>query len=213
MAIRLVLADDHPIILQGLAGLFQVPPGFEVVATCVSGQEAVEAVRAHRPDVLVLDVNMPPMNGLDVLRLLKAEATMPPTVLLSAGVSEEQLVEALRLGVRGIVLKDLAPDQLIECVREVHRGGQWIEKRLSGVALDHFLAKEAADQRTRPVLTEREAELVRLVASGLRNKEIADRLAISEATVKSHLYNVYKKVGVGTRVELALYASEAGLVP
>lgn len=211
MAIRLVLADDHPIVLDGLAGLFGLTGEFQIVARCVSGTEALEAVRKHRPDVLILDVQMTPMDGLTVLRRLQAEGPPTRSVVLSAALDERQVIEALRLGARGIVLKDLAPSQLIECVREVHRGQQWIEKRLSGLALDRLLAQDAAERKAGGLLTEREIELVRLVASGLRNKEIADRLDISEGTVKTHLYNVYRKVGVGTRVELTLYAKRCGL--
>ena len=212
MRIRLVLADDHPIVLDGLEALFRLEPDFQVVARCVNGEETLQAVRQHRPDVVLLDVRMPRMDGLAVLRELHKDRMPTRVVLLAAELGKHEALEALRLGVAGMVLKELAPRLLVECVRKVHAGEQWIEKRSYSGALETLLRREAGAREAGGVLTPREIEMVRMVAGGLRNKEMSERLAITEGTVKIHLHNIYHKLKVQNRVELTLYAQEKGLV-
>ena len=211
-AIRLVIADDHPIVLDGLEALFGLEPDFEVLARCHSGTEVVPAVRTHQPDVLLLDLRMPGMDGLAVLRALREERLATRVVMLGAMFEEDQVIEALRLGVRGLVLKELAPPLLVQCIRQVHAGGQWIEQQASGMALEALLRRDAARREETDLLTPRELDLVRLAASGLRNKDLAGRLGISVGTVKMHLHNVYRKLGVDGRVALAVYARTKGIV-
>ena len=122
MPITLVLADDHPLILDGIENLFQLEKDFKLVARCVDGEEALRAVRVHRPDVLVLDIRMPVRDGLSVLREMKKEKLPTRAVLLTAALDEDELAEAVRLGVRGLVLKELAPKLLVQCIRQVHAG-------------------------------------------------------------------------------------------
>ena len=122
MAIRVALADDHPIILDGLELLFRMERDIQVVARCVNGEEALQAVRRHRPDILILDIRMPGKDGLTVLREMKEENLSTQVVLLTVGLDEEEALEALRLGVRGVVLKEMAPQMLVQCVRKVHAG-------------------------------------------------------------------------------------------
>lgn len=210
--IRLVLADDHPIVLDGLEQLFAVEGDFQVLARCRDGEETLEAVRRHRPDVLVLDVRMPGSDGLRVLQELDSAELSTRVVLLTAAVGDEQLVEAIRLGVRGVVLKETAPRLLVEAVREVYAGGEWLEKGLVGRALRRLMDRETGLRTAIRTLTTRELEIVRLVAEGLRNRAIGERLFISEGTVKIHLHRIYEKLGVDGRLELALYAREKGLV-
>ncbi len=210
--IRLVLADDHPIVLDGLEGLFRLQPDFQVVARCKDGGEALGAVREHRPDVLLLDIRMPGMDGLGVLRALKKEKLPTRVVLLTVGLDEEDVLEAIRLGVKGVVLKEMAPELLVQCIRKVHAGGEWLEKRSVSRALDKLLRREASAREIAGLLTPREIEIVRMVAGGLRNKEIAEKLSISEGTVKMHLHNVYEKARVDGRLALTLYAQDKGLV-
>lgn len=210
--ISLVLADDHPIVLDGLEQLFAVESDFEVVARCRNGDETLEAVRRLRPDVLVLDVRMPGIDGLSVLQQLEGAGLPTRVVLLTAAVGDEQLVEALRLGARAVVLKESAPRLLVEAVREVHAGGEWLEKGLVGRALRRLMDRESGLREAIRALTTRELEIARLVAEGLRNRAIGERLFISEGTVKIHLHRIYEKLGVDGRLELALYAREKGLV-
>jgi DNA-binding NarL/FixJ family response regulator len=211
MTIRLVLADDHPIVLDGLLRLFEPEPDIEVVARCGDGEAALRAVREHRPDVLVLDLRMPRLDGMGLLRRLAGERLGGRTVLLTAELGEDELLEAVRLGVRGVVLKEMAPDLLVRCVRTVHAGGQWLEQPVTGRALERLIARETARPQLKH-LTPREVELVRLANDGLRNKEIAARLGLTEGTVKFHLHRVYEKLGVASRVELLNRAREHGIV-
>lgn len=208
----LVLADDHPIILDGLEQLFRLEEGLEVVARCRDGEEALQAVRELVPDVLVLDVRMPGADGIDVLRTIDRESLATRVVLLTAGLEDEQLLDAIRAGARGVVLKDMAPQLLVEAVRTVLGGGQWLEKGLGGRALTKLLQRERGLEGASRRLTPRELEIVRMVARGLRNRAIAEQLFIAEGTVKVHLHNIYDKLGVDGRVELTLYAQEKGLV-
>ena len=210
--IRLILADDHPIVLDGLVQLFRVEPDFEVVARCRDGEEALREVRAHRPDVLVLDVRMPRLDGLEVLRKIRQEELGTRVVLLTAAVEEEQLVEALRLGVGGVVLKEMAPHLLLEAVREVHGGGSWLDKGSVSRIVTKLLHQDEGRKEAAQLLTPRELEIVRMVARGLRNRAIAEQLLISEGTVKIHLHNIYQKLAVDGRLELAVYAQAKGLV-
>ncbi|HLE83139.1 MAG TPA: response regulator transcription factor, partial [Thermoanaerobaculia bacterium] len=135
MNATLVLADDHPIILDGLEQLFRLEEGLEVVARCRDGEETLQAVRCHAPDILVLDVRMPGADGIEVLHALEQEGLATRVVLLTAGLEDEQLLDAIRSGARGVVLKDMAPQLLVEAVRTVLAGGQWLEKGLGGRAL------------------------------------------------------------------------------
>jgi len=212
MTVHLALADDHPIVLDGLEGLFRLEPDFQVVARCINGEETLVAVRRHRPDILILDLLMPRGDGLEILRTLRREKLPTKVVLLAGALEEDEVLEALRLGVRGVVLKELAPQQLVECVRKVHAGEQWLEKQLSSRVLETLLRREAGGRTGNSVLTPREIEIVRMVASGLRNRELARRLGVTEGTVKIHLHNIYKKLKVQNRLELVLHAQSNKLV-
>ena len=212
MAIRVVVADDHPIVLQGLQHLFERHDDFEVAAGCPDAASALAAVRAHQPDVLVLDLRMPGASGLDALRTMFDEQIPCRTVLLTAAITDEQVLEAVKLGAAGVVLKESPPEALLECVRRVHAGEQWIDRDTVTRAFKTVLDREAAAKEAAHTLTPREIEIVRMVAQGLRNRAIADRLSISEGTVKVHLHNIYEKFGVDGRLELLLAAQQKGLI-
>jgi DNA-binding NarL/FixJ family response regulator len=212
MPIQVVLADDHELILEGLSSLFRHQREMEVVARCRDGEEALREVRGRRPDILILDVRMPRLDGLQVLHAMKAEGLSTRAVLLTAAVDDDQVCQAVRLGARGVVLKDMAPRLLLECIREVHGGGYWVERHSASQALTRLLRRTEAATDLARLLTPREMEIVRLVARGLRNKEIASRLSITEGTVKVHLHNTYEKLGLGGRLELTLYAQDKGLL-
>ena len=209
--VRIVLADDHVIVLDGLEQLFRLEPEFEVVARSTTAEAAVKAVQEHRPDVLVLDLVMPGHDGMWVLREL-SELNLPTrTVLLTAHVEENRLVEAIRLGVWGVVLKEMAPRMLMECVRKVSAGEKWLEQQSVTRAIERMQKRESEIDRLTRLLTPRELEIVRLASEGLRNKEIGERLSITEGTVKIHLHNIYEKLGVTGRSQLILYATKHGL--
>lgn len=212
MAIRLLLADDHPIVLDGLEQLFRLARDFEVVGRCQDGEETLRALRRYRPDVLILDIRMPRCDGMQLLRRLQTEDLPTRVVLFTADLEEPQLLEALQLGVGGLVLKEGAPRLLVEAVREVHAGGRWLDRGSAQRALEKLLGQGAASRQAAPVLTPRELEIVRMVARGLRNRAIAEQLAISEGTVKIHLHNIYEKLAVSGRGELSFHARNRGLV-
>ncbi len=212
MPVTLILADDHPLILKGLQHVFSDEPEFEVMDCCANGEEALRKVRQHRPDVLILDLRMPIMDGMTVLRELHKEKLPTRVIFLTEEIDEDQMLEALRLDVRGVVLKEMAPQLLVTCVRKVHAGGQWLEKNSIRRAMEKMLRREAAAQDISNILTAREIQIVSRVAQGLSNKAIADHLSVSEGTIKTHLHNIYKKLDVGGRLKLILYAHGKGLV-
>jgi two-component system nitrate/nitrite response regulator NarL len=212
MAIRLVLADDHPLILEALENLFHSRDGFEVVAVCKNGAEALRAVRRHRPDILVLDLRMPDKSGLDVLRELAGERLPTRTVLLTATLEDSEMLEAVRLGVGGVVLKEMASASVVQCVEKVHAGETWLEKRSVSRALETLLRRESGVREIAGILTPRELEIVRMLGRGLRNKEMAAQLSISDHTVKVHLSHIYAKLGVDGRLALLRYAEDKGLL-
>ena len=210
--IRVIITDDHPLVLNGLEHLLREYEEFEVVQKCSSGTEALAAVRRHRPDILVLDLMMPGMDGLAVTRELHKSGEMPNVVLLTAQLHEDQLIEALHLGVRGFILKEMATKLLVECLRRVHAGGQWLEKDSANRAMAKLVRREAKGREIATLLTPREIEVVRMVAKGLTNKEIASELCIADGTVKIHLHNIYEKVKINRRAELVRFADEFGLI-
>jgi DNA-binding NarL/FixJ family response regulator len=212
MSITLILADDHPLILDGLENLFRLEKDFKIMARCVDGEETLTALRKHKPEILILDIRMPGKGGLAVLQAMRDENMPTRVVLLTAALDEKEVVDAIRLGVRGLVLKELAPKLLIQCVREVHAGRLWLEKHSASSALEKLLQRESGRQEAAQILTTREIEIVKQVAAGLRNVEIAKRLFISEGTVKIHLHNIYQKLALDSRTKLTRYAQEKGFV-
>jgi DNA-binding NarL/FixJ family response regulator len=210
--IRIAIADDHALVLHGLKRLFDEESEFKVVECCSNGRDAIAVARSGNVDVLLLDVKMPGLSGIDVLRGLAADPPRCATVLLTASVSDADAVEALRLGARGIVLKESSPDTLLACVRHVSTGESWIDGETVARALETITRREARAADPARTLTARELDIVRMIAQGLRNKAIAERLSISEGTVKIHLHNIYEKLGLDGRLELMLHAQREGIV-
>lgn len=210
--IRVLLADDHPIVLGGLEQLLSHEPDITVVARCTNGNDTLDAIARVRPDVAIADLIMPRRSGLDVLRELHTMRSPVRLILLTARIEHEQVLEALNLGVAGIVLKESAPLQILDCIRRVAAGGQWIDQAIGSRTLDGLLRRQSGALKVAAVLTAREIEVVRMVARGLRNKEIADLLSITEGTVKAHLRTIFEKLAIDSRMKLILYAREMRLV-
>jgi len=210
VSVRLILVDDHPIVLGGLQQLLQRQPDFSVLAACPDAETAMTAIQQEAPDVLVLDLRMPGTNGLQFLRQLADAGITCRSVLLTAAIEDAEVTEAVRLGVSGLVMKDSTPDTLIDCVRRVHAGGQWLDHETVNRAFKSTIERESAERDS--ALTPREIEIVRMVAEGLRNRAIAARLSISEGTVKVHLHNIYEKLRVDGRLELTLCAQQKKLI-
>ena len=201
---RILLADDHPMIRTAIEVLLR-DSDYEIVATAGSGEEALREAAEVRPDILLLDLSMPGGSGMNVLRSLAREKGGPRTVILTAAIDDSSLMEARTLGVRGMVLKNSDPAYLLECLDSVRSGGTWIDPELAARARE--LAAAAGDKR-RPALAPRERQLIRFVRQGLRNRQIAEELGVTEGTVKVYLHAVFEKLGVSSRTELAVRADE-----
>jgi len=207
-----VIADDHPIVLAGLETLLRREPDISVVDRCADGVETVRAVKKHSPDVLILDLRMPRADGLAVLQQMHAEGVTTKVIILAAVIEDDVLLEAIRLGARGVVLKETAPQYLVNCVREVHAGRQWYEQRALVDAMERFVRRQVASKEMTSVLSRREVDVVRAVAQGLRNRDIAERLGIAEGTVKLHLHTIYTKLGVDGRTALIVKLNDKSFV-
>jgi DNA-binding NarL/FixJ family response regulator len=210
--IGVVIADDSPFILAAVEGLFEEEHDFQILARCLNGDEALDALRTHHPEMLVLDIRMPKKDGFAVLREMRGEGISTKVVLLAGEINEKEVIDAVRLGVRGIVLKEMTPKLLLQCVRTVLAGGLWLEQRAVSLALENMVHREDSAREIGALLTPREIEIVRMVAEGRRNREIAQMLFVGEGTVKTHLHHIYEKLQVAGRLELAIYAHRARLV-
>lgn len=214
--VRIVIADDHPIFRDGLRKLLEQEPGLEVVGEAAHGEEAVRLVREEKPDVLLLDLAMPRHPGFEALRALSDEPQGPRTIILTASIEKPQIIEALQLGARGVVLKESATELLLKSIRSVMEGQTWIGRETVTDLVQYLRAAESpAPPAARPKgfgLTPRELDIVATIVAGYSNREIARHLGISEDTVKNHLSNVFDKLGVSSRLELALFAVTHGVV-
>jgi two-component system nitrate/nitrite response regulator NarP len=201
--ISVLVADDHGMIRSGVEAALH-GSRFRMVAGTASGQETLVAIATHDPAIVVLDINMPGMNGVQTLETLRAREDRRPVVLLTAGITDQQLVSVMRAGVDGIIAKDGDPDQLVEALETVANGQKAISPAFLQRALDLALNPEPAGPLER--LNPRERRIARLVATGLRNRDIGTALNIGEGTVKVYLHAMYQKLGIANRTELALLA-------
>jgi two-component system, NarL family, nitrate/nitrite response regulator NarL len=210
--IRILIADDHPILRDGLRKLLEVEPDFIVAGEACNGHEALQMTRQLEPDMLLLDLVMPGVPCLEVLRSLTATPLPTRTILLTASIDRDEIVKALQLGARGIVMKDSASQLLMKAIRLVMAGQYWIGHEGVTGLIETFRT-QMFDAMERPYgLTARELEIVTTVTTGFSNKEIAQRLSLSEETVKHHLTKIFSKLGVTNRLELALFAISQNLV-
>ena len=212
MAVTIVASDPHPLSLLGLTELLKSEPDFCLLATCNSASETVLELRRHQPDMLLIDINLPDRGGLDLIKELKNSLLDLKVIILTASMDEDQTIDALRYGVKGVVLKDMPAHLLIQCLQKVAVGGLWMEKESIGHAFEKMLHREAGMRRLATILTAREIEVMRCVASGMSNQQIAGKLVVQEGTVKIHVHNIYRKLGISNRVDLTLYAQKRGLL-
>jgi two-component system nitrate/nitrite response regulator NarL len=215
--ISILVADDHPVVLHGLADVLRSNADMNVVALCSDGATALEAIRRWSPNVAVLDVLMPGLSGIDILASITADGLATKVVILTATASDGQLLRAIAGGAQGIVLKEEALTDLVQCIRAVAGGRPWLPSALVNAALERETGRRSATQRLTQLLTTRERQIILLVAEGLSNKAVGRRLELSEGTVKIHLHNVYQKLHVNNRTTLAAlaitYRDELALPP
>ena len=213
--VRILIADDHPIFRDGLKRLLESEGEFKVIGEACDGVEAVAMVRQLVPEVMLLDLAMPRRQGLETLRELASDARSVRVILLTAAAEKEQIVEALQLGARGVVLKDSATQILLKSIRAVMNGEYWVGRESVSNLVQYLRTlvtpPSAFPQRNKYRLTPRELEIIAAVVAGFANKEIAQYFKISEDTVKHHLSNIFDKLGVSTRLELALFAVNQAL--
>lgn len=215
--IRIVIADDHPIFRDGLRRLLEAEPGLKVIGEASDGADAVKLARQLKPDIMLLDLAMPRTPGLEALRDLSVGTGTNgvKVILLTAAAEKKQIVEALQLGARGVVLKDSATQLLLKSIHTVMTGEYWVGRESVSNLVQYLRTQmQASNEESRQKkfgLTPRELEIVSAVVAGYANKEIAEYFKISEDTVKHHLSNIFDKLGVSTRLELALFAVNQGL--
>ena len=216
--IRILIADDHPIVRDGLRKLLSLEDDFEIVGEANDGREVLDLIQEVEPDVLLLDLRMPNLDGLSTLQAMQQTGKRTKVIILTASEDKNEFVQAMKLGCSGIVLKQTAPELIVKSIRKVHAGEIWLDSHTTAAVMRQFAtATEAAagngtaKSRERSPLSAREREIVQLVAQGYKNKEMAEKMFISEQTVKNHLHNIFDKLGVSDRLELALYAIHKGL--
>jgi DNA-binding NarL/FixJ family response regulator len=201
--IRIALVDDHPILRQGIAALISDQPDLQLVGQASNGLEAIEQFRLHRPDVMLMDLQMPGMNGIDAMSAIRGEFPDARFVVLTTYTGDVQIVRALKAGARAYLLKSLLHRELLETIRSVHAGNKRIPPEIAAELADH-----AADDQ----LTAREIEVLRLIASGNANKIVADHLSITEETVKAHVKNILSKLDANDRTHAVTIALKRGII-
>lgn len=202
---RLLIADDHPLVLAGLEGLL-TQAGHAVIARVRSGDDALREIEHLRPEVAILDVNMPGASGIQVARILHRRQNPVPVVLLMGTLDDRVLIEAMEIGIKGLLLKESPPELLLRCIDIIAAGGSWHDREAMARALTAMARPQGS-----AMLTPRERDIVRMIGTGKRNREIAVALGMSEGTVKAHLRNIFEKLDVSNRAELALRARDMQL--
>jgi NarL family two-component system response regulator LiaR len=208
--IRILIADDHAIVRKGIRALLATEGEFEVVGEAADGAEALEQARALRPDVVLMDLVMPKLDGIECTRQVTAAVPGVHVLVLTSFAADDKVFPAIKAGALGYLLKDSGPEELVAAIRQVHRGEPSLEPAIARRVLQELVHPPRAPLTNDP-LTGRELDILRLVAQGMSNREIADRLVISEMTVRTHVSNVLGKLHLASRTQAALYALREGL--
>jgi DNA-binding NarL/FixJ family response regulator len=204
--IRVVVVDDHAVVRDGLAQLLAASSDIELAGTAANGEDAVRVTLEQEPDVVLMDLSMPGIDGIEATRRVKERLSRTNVLVLTSYSDKERVLAALDAGATGYLLKDAEPDEIVEAVRAASRGESPLHPRAARAVLSARMGGDPLDE-----LTEREREVLSLLASGMQNKQIARRLEISEKTVKAHLTSVFRRIGVADRMQAALWAQERGL--
>jgi DNA-binding NarL/FixJ family response regulator len=212
--IRVLVADDHALFRRALAAVFADEPDVELVGEAGDGEEAVKMATALAPDVVLMDVRMPKILGIDAARQIKAEQPATKIVMLTVSDEEDDLFEAIKAGASGYLLKEVDPSEIAQALRQIHEGHSLLSPAVASKLVSEFAAisKRTDERAMRPTLTDRELEVLRLAADGLTNRQIGRRLQISENTVKNHIRNILEKLHLHSRMEAVLYAVREELI-
>ena len=209
-SIRVLVADDHAIVRKGIRALLATEPDIEVVGEAENGREAVTEVERLRPDVILMDLVMPEMDGIEAIRRITARQSEARILVLTSFAADDKVFPAIKAGALGYLLKDSGPEELVQAIHQVSRGESSLHPTIARKLLQE-LSRPSEGPPTPEPLTEREVEVLRLVAKGRNNREIADQLVISEATVRTHVSNILSKLHLASRTQAALYALREGL--
>ncbi len=212
MPIRVVIIDDHPIVRAGMRMVLKETPEIQIVGEGINGQEALRLVAEVSPDVLVLDVNLPDMNGLEVTRRLRASGNRTPVLILTVHNDSQMIFGLLKAGATGYVLKDDTLETLAPAIQAVFHGETWLSSRITEHVVQRALGENKTPELPMPGLTSREMEVMCLLAMGLDNEAIAQKLTLTMRTVQNHVSTIYNKLGVDSRAEAILYAIRRGWV-
>jgi len=210
--IRLLLADDHPVVRDGLVAILSTQPDFAIVGQAATGAEAVRLAAALNPDVILLDLEMPEMDGVEALRRIRAARADARVIVFTAFDADERILSAVRSGAKGYLLKGAPRDELFKAIRVVSEGGSLLQPVVASKLIEHITSQHQAAQAGPESLTDREMEVLRWIAQGRSNKEIAAALVISERTVKFHVSSILGKLGASNRTEAVTIAAQRGLV-
>ncbi|MCG0274918.1 MAG: response regulator transcription factor [Thermosediminibacteraceae bacterium] len=210
--ISVVLADDHALMRKGLKKILEMESDIEVVGEASNGLEAIEEVRTKEPDVVLMDINMPKLNGVEATRVLKKEKSKAKVIILTIYDDREYLLELLKIGIAGYILKDIEPQALVEAVRAVSRGETYIQPTLTRALVAEYKRLSQPLARASRPLTAREKEVMAYIAEGMSNIEISEKLGISEKTVKNHVSSILRKLNLMDRTQVAVYALKNNLV-
>jgi DNA-binding NarL/FixJ family response regulator len=211
MSVKIMIADDHSMVREGLKNLLELGGEIEVIAEAVNGRDCLDKLETYKPDVLLLDINMPKMNGLEVLKELKAKKSKVKVLVLTVHNETEYLMKAVDIGIDGYVLKDSDSTELKKAIFTIAKGEIYIQPNLIP-ALNQKRIERTEDEEKIESLTSRELEVLRLLAVGMYNKEVAEKLEISERTVKNHVSNIFKKLEVTDRTQAAVFAIRNNLI-
>ena len=209
--IKVMIADDHKMVREGLKKLIEFDGDIRVIAECGDGADCIAKISTVKPDIVLLDINMPDMNGMEVLTSIHDEEIRPRILMLTVHNEIAYLIKALDMGVDGYILKDSDSRELIRAIRCVYEGERFIEPSLIPLLNSKLIARDL-DEKKVDSLSDREVDVLKLVAGGLLNKEIADRLSISERTVKNHMSNIFRKIDCTDRTQAAVFCIRSGLV-
>ena len=210
-AIRVLIVDDHTIVRKGIRALLTEIAGIDVVGEAADGQEAVVQANRLRPDVILMDLAMPKMDGIEATREIKASQPDSRILVMTSFATDEKVLPAIKAGALGYLLKESAPEDLVQAIHQIHRGESSLHPTIARKVLEE-IAHPSDRPPTPDPLTKREVEVLVLVAQGLSNQDIAKRLHISDATVRSHVSNIMSKLHLASRIQAALYALREGLV-
>ncbi|MBM6617058.1 response regulator [Bacillus suaedaesalsae] len=211
MSIRVLICDDHHVVRRGLLFFLKTQQDIEIVAEATNGKEAVQLVGEHLPDVVLMDLVMPEMDGIEATKLIKEQHPLTKIIILTSFSDKDQVIPAIRAGATGYQLKDIEPDELVKVIRSVYEGENQLHPKVTNHVMTHLVQGETKETNTLDELTKRELEVLVEIARGKSNKEIAASLVITEKTVKTHVSNILSKLELQDRTQAALYAVKNGI--